>query len=231
MEEVILVCTDPPARSRSAVDWATQEARLHGLPLRRVLGSPPDQSKAKMIVRGIPQEAAATGRPPGSRLPVAVGASDRPLVLVPDRLASAYRSEQVTLGVDARNPSDDAIDFAFDSARVRGARLHVVHAWSLPSCAAEWPFGIPEEDRATWEDHEVQLLADVLRPWREKYPQVPVLEDVVLFTPAEALLHHSEKAALVVVGRKSGAEWGEVVRALLHEATCPVAVVPSRPMS
>lgn len=135
---------------------------------------------------------------------------------------------KVLLGVDARAPSDGAIGFAFDSARVRGAPLHVVHAWSLPPAAAEWPFAIPEEDRATWEDHEVQLLADVLRPWRARYPEVPVLEDVVLLPPAEALLHHSGSAAQVVVGRRPGAEWGEVARTLVQEAACPVAVVPAQ---
>jgi hypothetical protein len=87
--------------------------------------------------------------------------------------------------------------------------------------------GIPEEDRATWEDQEVQQLADALRPWREKHPQVPVLEDVVLLMRTQALLHFSTGAALVVVGRKHGADRGEMVRSLLNKAACPVAVVPS----
>ncbi|NEC91041.1 universal stress protein [Streptomyces sp. SID12501] len=180
-----------------------------------------------MIVYGIPHGADAPGLSLGSRLPAAIRATDHPLVLVPNGHGATHRSGSILLGTDARNPSDGTIDFAFDSARVRDALLHVVYAWSLPSCAAEWPFGVPEADRATWEDHEVQLLADVLGPWREKYPQVAVLEDVVLFTPAQALLHHAGSAALVVVGRKSGTEWGEAVRGVLHEAACPVAVVPA----
>ena len=226
MERVILACVDPAERGRSAVDWAGREARLRGLPMRLVLGSPADPSQARMIVCGVPHEAEATGRPLDSRLPVAVRDSGCPLVLVPDGPASAGRSGKVVLGVDARASSDGAIAFACDSARVRGVRLHVVHAWSLPSRAAQWPFGVPEKERAAWEDHEVQLLADTLRPWREKYPEVPIFEDVVLFTPAQALLHHSENAALVVVGRKPGTRRGEVLRALLREAACPVAVVP-----
>ncbi|MFF3942926.1 universal stress protein [Streptomyces phaeofaciens] len=224
MERVILACTDTSARSRSAVDWARREAQLHGLPMRVAIGSPPDPRQAKMIVYGVPHEADPTGRPVGSR----VLAADRPLVLVPDGTAPAHPSGRVLLGTDARNPSGGTIDFAFDSARVRAALLHVVHAWSLPACAAEWPFGVPERERATWEDHEVQLLADVLRPWREKYPEVPVLEDVVLLAPPQALLHHAESATLVVVGGKPGHEWSKVVGALLRDAACPVAVVPDR---
>ncbi|WP_371667261.1 universal stress protein [Streptomyces sp. NBC_00289] len=228
MERVILVCTDPSSHGRSAVDWAEREARLHGLPLCAVPGSAPDPSRVAMVVGNIPDEADATGPPLGSRSPVAVRAWDCPLVLVPDGPASTHRSGRVVLGVDARAPSGAAIDFAFASARVRGALLHVVHSWSLSSCAAEWPFALPETERATWEDHEVQCLADVLRPWREKYREVPVLEDVVLLTPDQALLHRCESAELVVVGRQPGAECGSVARALLRAATCPVAVVPAR---
>ncbi|MEU1200389.1 hypothetical protein ABZ446_29780 [Streptomyces sp. NPDC005813] len=73
----------------------------------------------------------------------------------------------------------------------------------------------------------MQLLPDMLRPWRQKHSAVPVLEDVVLFTPAHALTHYAEGAALVVVGRRPDAEGGEVVRALLQQAACPLAVVPA----
>ncbi|MER5942036.1 universal stress protein [Streptomyces sp. NPDC001928] len=91
---------------------------------------------------------------------------------------------------------------------------------------SELPYGVPEEDRGGWEDQEVQLLADALRPWREKYPQVRVLEDVRLFTPAHALIQRSAGAELVVVGRGSGGEPGSTARELLRESVCPVAAVP-----
>ncbi|MFI5797859.1 universal stress protein [Streptomyces sp. NPDC051677] len=229
MERMILACADPSARDHSAVvEWAREEARLRRLPMRVVLCPRPEAGMTHIVVCAMPWEAAADGRPLDSCLPPAGGVPDRPLVAVPDGPASSCRSGKVLLGVDARDPSDSAIRFAFDSARIRGARLHVVHAWALPSDAAAWPFDVPERERATWEDHEVQLLADVLRPWREKYPEVAVQEDVLLLEPAQALLHHGEHAALVVVGGKPGTEWGEVVPALLREATHPVAVVPTR---
>ncbi|MFE7211207.1 universal stress protein [Streptomyces sp. NPDC001698] len=108
---------------------------------------------------------------------------------------------------------------------MRNVRLHAVHAWEPPSCTAELPFAVPEEDRATWEDHEVQLLAATLRPWRVKYPRVPVLEDVLLLSPTEALAHHTEGAALVVVGRGTVMA-PDSLQSLLREAGCPVAIVP-----
>ncbi|MFD8725802.1 universal stress protein [Streptomyces sp. NPDC059629] len=138
-----------------------------------------------------------------------------------------YRSGRVLLGLDARHPVGNTIDVAFESARARGALLHVVHAWSLPLGAAEWPFGVPEKDRATWEDHEVQLLADALRPWHERYPDVPVLQDVLLLSPVKALLHRCGRAALVVVSGGPGPGCGEAMRTLLREAECPVTVVPT----
>ncbi|WP_316781341.1 hypothetical protein [Streptomyces sasae] len=49
------------------------------------------------------------------------------------------------------------------------------------------PVGVPDVDRAAWEDQQVQFLADVPRPWRARHAGVPVLEDVRLFAPAEAL--------------------------------------------
>lgn len=55
-----------------------------------------------------------------------------PVVLVPDDLT--------TLGVNARHPVGQAVDFAFDDARLWDVRLHAVRSWGLPSCAAELPF-------------------------------------------------------------------------------------------
>lgn len=228
MSRVIIACTDPSGPSRRAVDWAEREARLRGLPAPVVLAVPPDPGRVEMVVCGVPGPSDAGDPDPGLRLPAAVRAGGRPLVLVPDGSARPPRSERILLGTDARRASDDVIGFAFDSARAHGALLHVVHAWSLPSCAAEWPFGVPEAEHAIWEDHEVQLLADVLRPWRERYPQVPVYEDVLLLAAAQALLHHADGASLAVVGARPGEEWGEVVRLLLRRGSCPVAVVPAR---
>ncbi|MGA5710492.1 universal stress protein [Streptomyces cellulosae] len=228
MEHVLLASTTASAPGQAAADWAADEARLHGLPLRVLHGPPQDFSEARMVVCGVRREEFADSRTGAAPLlAAAVEHTARPLVFVPDDLSGVPHLAGVTVGVDARAPGGAAIDFAFESARIRGSRLHVVHAWSLPASAADLPFGIPEEDRATWEDQEVQQLADALRPWREKHPQVPVLQDVVLLTPTQALLHFSTGAALVVVGRKHGAEWGEMMRSLVHEAACPMAVVPS----
>ncbi|WP_043218299.1 universal stress protein [Streptomyces sp. 351MFTsu5.1] len=134
---------------------------------------------------------------------------------------------EIVLGLDARNPAEGPLRFAFDCAQLRGVRLRVVHAWRFPSCAAELPFGVPEEDRAAWEDHEVQLLSDALRPWREKHPEVHVLEDVRLLPPADALVRQSSDASLVVMGRHHDGELGTVASEVLRDGPGPVTVVPA----
>ncbi|MFE2064283.1 universal stress protein [Streptomyces sp. NPDC059467] len=227
MEPVILARTGTSAPTRAATAWAADEARLRGVLLRvpddplRVPGTP------SVIVCGVSREEDALSGS-GSPWAMLVGAAHCPVVLVPDGLATSRHRTGVTLGVDARAPSDASLGLAFQSARLRGVRLHAVHAWALPAGAADRPFGVPESDRAAWEDHEVQLLCDALRPWCEKFPDVHVLADVRLFRPAEALLHCSERAELVVVPRDSGTTaWEVAARVLLRRATCAVAVVPS----
>ncbi|MFD5406525.1 universal stress protein [Streptomyces griseorubiginosus] len=140
---------------------------------------------------------------------------------------SPNRITEIVLGLDARDPAEGPLRFAFDCALLRGVRLRVVHAWRFPSCVAELPFGVPEEDRAAWEDHEVQLLSDALRPWREKYPEVEVLEDVRLLPPADALVRQSSDASLVVIGRHRDGELGTVASEVLRDGLGPVTVVPA----
>ena len=183
---------------------------------------------AELVVLGLRGEGGHAGITVGSTAAALATSSAGPVVLVPGGLPDEgppRPSAGVTVGVDGRAPAGGALDFAFEAARLRGARLHAVYAWKLPAHTAASPLPALEEDRATWEDHEVQLLSDALRPWRAKYPDVDVLEDVVLFAPVKALVHASAGAELVVVGRHAGP--GATVRDLLEHCRCPVAVVPS----
>ncbi|MFJ2238025.1 universal stress protein [Streptomyces sp. NPDC087859] len=178
---------------------------------------------AELLVLGLRGEGGHAGVAVGSTASALASECARPVVLVPGSSAGQWRpscADGVVLGIDARDPADGPLGFAFEAARTHGARLHAVHCWTLPAQAARSPFPVLEEDRATWEDEEVQALSDVLRPWRGKYPDVDVLEDVRLLPPAEALAHTSGNTELVVVGR------GTTALALLRHAQCPVAVVP-----
>ncbi|MFD8217866.1 universal stress protein [Streptomyces sp. NPDC059697] len=236
MTEPIVVGVDASAPSGAAGD-----ARLRGLPLRivHIDGAEPAGgvaatllslgSRAACTVLGLRDEDGVPGPGVGSVAHEVAARSDRPVVLVPDGphpASGERRTEWVTLGVDARDPVSAVVDFAFDAARRRGARLHAVHAWRLPSHAERWmPYALPQGDRGAWEDQEVQLLSDALRPWREKYPRVDVYEDVRLQSPSAALVQASASAELLVVGR-AGRTLAPTVRDVLEQTACPVAVIP-----
>ncbi|MEV5953102.1 universal stress protein [Streptomyces sp. NPDC051987] len=191
---------------------------------------------AGLLVLGARGSGGFDGLAVGSVALRVAAAAGCPVVLVPARrpggfgnaMGAAGAVRPVVVGFGARRPVAQAADFAFAAARSRGAVLRVVRAWALPAEAVSpRTLFVAAEDRATWEDQEVQRLADALRALRERHPEVTVRADVVLLHPAQALLNTSRGAGLLVVGRGGGADrLGPVTHAVLHHAGCPVAVVP-----
>ncbi|GHF33590.1 universal stress protein [Streptomyces fumanus] len=226
-EPLVVVWVGPSAPGRAVADWAAHEARLAGRPLRLVPAAGPEPVRdAALIVL----DAGEAGRAPAAADRALVDATACPVVFVPAGLhveALVRRSRDVTLGLDARRPADEAVGFAFAAARTRRLRLRAVHAWALPPRAAASLFGVPEDSRAAWEDQEVQMLSDTLRPWRARYPDVRVLEDVRLLPPARSLVAACHDSELVVLGRHPGQGSGAPARLLARQARRPVAVVPS----
>ncbi|WP_030245398.1 universal stress protein [Streptomyces sp. NRRL S-350] len=159
---------------------------------------------------------------------------DVPVVLV--RAARARQSgarddAEVVVGIDARDPAEEVVDFAFRAAAARGTVLRAVHGWTPP---AGWGYGgwtAPQIDTEQFRVVETELLSQVLNPWRTKYPDVAVVEDSRIAAGAGAVVDASANAALVVVGRHRrrhhlGLRLGPVAHAVIHHAQAPVAVVP-----
>ncbi|MEU3856551.1 universal stress protein [Streptomyces sp. NPDC028722] len=142
--------------------------------------------------------------------------------------ATPYRP--VVLGVDITAPDDTVLAFAFEEAARRGTAVRAVHAWAIPPY---YVYGLavdPAFDREAAQQ-ERAALSEALRPWREKYPSVAVVEDCGAGSAAVRLVDASHEASLVVVGRRTrparlGPRVGPVTHAVLHHATAPVAVVP-----
>ncbi|MFJ9833086.1 universal stress protein [Streptomyces sp. NPDC101169] len=159
----------------------------------------------------------------------------RPVVLVRagDRAAAEAAGRDVVVGQHG-GPEDsaEALRFAFETAAVRGATVRAVRAWTLPPVFAYSPGSLKLLDEAGGlEPYEKQALADALRPWRERFPQVPVAEHVEMGSAGQVLLSVAGRAQLMVVGRRAhrtavGARIGSVAQGVLHHAECPVAVVP-----
>ncbi|TLS45347.1 universal stress protein [Streptomyces montanus] len=135
----------------------------------------------------------------------------------------------VVLGLDTDTPHEAVIEFAFDTALRRETDLLVVHGWNPPPYYA---YGIPVDGglHAELSKKDAAALKDVLRPWRQKFPAVEVIEESRFGSPAIHLVDVSREASLVVVGRRIrrsplGAHIGPVTHAVLHHAAAPVAVI------
>jgi nucleotide-binding universal stress UspA family protein len=141
----------------------------------------------------------------------------------PDRAA-----DRVVVGVDGSPLSDAALGFAFEEASLRGLGLTAVHAWSEPAVAdATLPLVY---DLGDLRDRAARLLSESLAGWREKYPDVDVLSQIVRGRPARVLVEAAAGAALLVVGSRgrggfTGLLLGSVSNAVLHHAAAPVAIV------
>jgi nucleotide-binding universal stress UspA family protein len=148
-----------------------------------------------------------------------------------DHSSTAAASERtaflpVVLGLDLEHPGEELLSFAFDAAKARATSLTAVHAGSLPAPHA---YGLTPTAEADTMRNEARLsLAAVLHPWREKYPEVAVVERLAEERAAHCLLLAAEDASLVVVGHRAGAgtRIGPVTHAMIHHVSCPVAVVP-----
>ncbi|MHC3469844.1 universal stress protein [Streptomyces sp. 7R007] len=209
---------------------AMKSLRLTGEPAAVLLRRGAETDVA-MTVLGLRGEGGRTGLFPGTTARAVAGGAGCPVVLVPGARAlrvPADRPARIAVAVDARAPADGALDFAFDTARLRGVHLTALHA-GPPPVAPPGPAGHASSAAlyAARAEREIGLLTEVLRPWRAKYPSVRVLEDVVLFDPAQALVRTSGRIDLLVVGRGAGAGLGPVAYTVARFTGCPLAVVPA----
>ncbi|MGJ5894580.1 universal stress protein [Streptomyces niveiscabiei] len=153
--------------------------------------------------------------------------AQRPVVFVRARWQEAHRP--VVLGLDTDHPDSALMDFAFDAATRRATALRVVHAWNpSPYIAYGTPDNPPLHEALALDDAE--MLADAVRPWRQKFPDVEVVEESLYGSAAAHLVAAAREASLVVVGRRGrrspfGTHIGHVTHAVLHHSPAPVAVV------
>ncbi|MFG2561845.1 universal stress protein [Streptomyces sp. NPDC048496] len=143
-------------------------------------------------------------------------------------VAAPYRP--VVLGLATGIPDNSLVEFAFDAAARRATSLRVVHGWNPPPYYA-YGLSVDFELCGELSRQEAGALTEILRPWRQKYPDVEVVEESRYGTAANHLVDASREASLVVVGRRIrrssvGTRIGPVTHAVLHHATAPVAVVP-----
>ncbi|MFJ9770592.1 universal stress protein [Kitasatospora sp. NPDC101157] len=126
----------------------------------------------------------------------------------------------VLAAVDGSPESLAAAGWAADEAVRRGLPLHLVYAWPWPQHAAPGLPGVSEARGLA-----VSMLADAAERARADHPGLTV--DVALVDePAPAgITAAAASAELLVLGR-TGHHLGPVTRTVIHDARCPVVVVP-----
>ncbi|MBC9715328.1 universal stress protein [Streptomyces sp. TRM66268-LWL] len=134
----------------------------------------------------------------------------------------------VVLGLDVDRPSEDVLAYAFEAAALRGAPLHVVHAWTLPPLSSRTPGFVVPAEPAELQTNTQDTLATILQPWRRKYPDTPVTEHVVYGRAGHELLKAATAGCLLVIGRSmpAGPRLGRTAQSVIHHVVCPVAVIP-----
>jgi nucleotide-binding universal stress UspA family protein len=213
--------------SQTARDLLIDTDRLAGPPAQAVAQS---GSGAQLLVVGSRGVGAFTVMVLGSVSRYVATHASCPVVVVRDEPAVPHR--QVGVGVGDLDHCADALTFAFEEASLRAASLVAIHAWHAPPSdlsRAGQSFTGPAVPAI--EAEAARELAELLDPWRAKYPDVPVSQDLVHGHPGRALVGLSARADLVVIGRHvrpSGLNGpGMVTHALLNHAHGSVVTVPS----
>ena len=192
-------------------------------------------AQAEMLVLGSRGHGPVVGFLLGSVGQQVIAEATRPVVLVRagDQPTAEAAGREVVVGQQGQpDDSADTLRFAFETAAARGATVRAVRAWTLPPVFAYSPGSMHLLDEAGGlEPFETKALAAALQPWRERFPDVPVIEHLEIGSAGQVLLSVAGRAQLMVVGRRAhrtavGARIGSVAHGVLHHAGCPVAVVP-----
>ncbi len=140
-------------------------------------------------------------------------------------------SDRVVVGVDGSEHSRAALQFAFEHVNKVGGTLSVVYVISYGSSyGGAALYGYADTHLPDYRAEMREWLDDYLDDLRTDYPDVDVSAELTVGSAGRLLTDRSHAASLVVVGSRgrggfAGLLLGSVSAAVLHHATCPVAVV------
>jgi nucleotide-binding universal stress UspA family protein len=143
----------------------------------------------------------------------------------------------IVVGVDGSKGGVEALKFAIEEARVRGAEVKAVSAWEVPATAyGSGIVPIPVDPNA-YKTIAQGALDKSLEAAGASAAGVSVTPFLHQGHPANVLVAEAHDADLLVVGSRGlggfkGLLLGSVGQQCAHHATCPVTIVPngSRPV-
>jgi nucleotide-binding universal stress UspA family protein len=140
----------------------------------------------------------------------------------------------IIVGVDGSDPSRTAVGWAIAEARLRGAKLVAIHAWSyypsLPADTMDPMLMAPDFSEALGKDAE-RFVQSELERLREEAGDVEIEARAVEGPAASVLVDAAKDADLLVLGTRghggfSGLLLGSVSQQVSHHAPCTLVLVP-----
>ena len=143
----------------------------------------------------------------------------------------------ITVGVDHSEGAREALRFALEEAKLRRAKLRIVHAWQYGYIGATGLEGAHPAlggDIKELRDGAETALEETLRDSIPETDTVEIERRVVEGRPAAVLVDESRDADLLVVGSRgyggfTGLLLGSVSQQCAHHAACPVVIVHRKP--
>jgi nucleotide-binding universal stress UspA family protein len=151
-----------------------------------------------------------------------------PVVVVRGKVDTA--DGPVVVGADGSEHGDHTLGVAFEEAARRKAPLIAIRAYQLPVPYGLMAMGTEPFDPDGLKRAEAEELANSVRLWQAKYPDVTVETLVAQGSAGRVLVDVSSSAGLVVVGSHghsaiAGTLLGSISLQVLHHADCPVLIV------
>ncbi|UQU67743.1 universal stress protein [Couchioplanes caeruleus] len=210
-----------------ASDVAVTAEVRYGHPVRALIG---ESGAGALLVVGSRGRGAITGSVLGSVSQSCVQYARGTVVVVRGRRSDS-RTRRVVVGVDGSPASVRALRFADGAARLRGAALQVVHAWTLPYLGFAGRSGtLPQEASDDIAARAGERLRESLRRAEIDANRPDVEMWLVEGAPNLSLLQAAGNADLLVVGSRGHGGWkglllGSVSTQSVTQSPCPVAVI------
>lgn len=140
----------------------------------------------------------------------------------------------IVVGVDGSDPSRAALRWALEEARLRGARIVAVHAWSYyPSLPADSldPMLLTPDFNQTLEEDARRFVEREVEEVRPDAGDLEIEGRAIAGPAGAVLVEAAEDADLLVVGTRGhggfkGLLLGSVSQQVSHHASCPLVLIP-----